>query len=178
MIIKADIQLKKDINILDFGCGPGNNFPFLLKNNPKLIVAVDLSEEMLKQAKLKGLGDGIVIYVIASFQDYKTTEKFDFIPANLSLVHLPKDELLPVLNKVNKMLTGDGLFFANYFEGNDETKLLTSEWGKQKYVKRYFCFYKLPTLKKYYKGSGLKIIKSFKKTGRSFTRINILSERV
>jgi hypothetical protein len=116
-------------------------------------------------------------YVASSFQNFTSEIKFDFILAHLSFVHLPINELEAVLVKLKLMLTKGGMFFANYFEGDDETRELISEWGDQKDVHRDFSFYQEDTLKEIYKRAGLKIYKITQKRGGSFNRINIFASK-
>jgi cyclopropane fatty-acyl-phospholipid synthase-like methyltransferase len=166
-------NLKHDGNILDLGCGPGNNFSFLLNLQPKKLFAVDLSENMLKEAKTRYKSRKNITYVLSSFQDFESNDKFDLIIANLSFVHLPKNELPSVLKKMKTMLNNDGIFFANYFAGDDESKELTDNWGSEKEIKRDFCFYTEDTLKRIYREAGLDIYKVTKTQGHTFERINI-----
>lgn len=173
------LKIKVGGVVLDLGCGPGNNFPFLLSRKPKKIVAVDFSKKMLSIAKERFRLDKRISYILSTFQDFDTNLRFDFILANLSFVHIPKDELVGILKKIKELLKKDGFFFANYFEGPDETRLLTSDWEEVKKVKRFFSFYKVKTLKNIYNKAGLKVYKIAKKHRKrfSFTRINIFATR-
>lgn len=169
-------NFKKGGSILDFGSGPGNNFPFLLSLEPRKIVAVDLSENMLEEAKTRYSEHKNIDYVLSSFQDFKTDNKFDLVLAHLSFVHLPKDELQTVLEKIKSMLLDGGTFFANYFGGNDESKEMISDWENEKQVKRDFSFYTQQTLRDIYQKAGLTIYKITKKPGNSFERINVFAK--
>lgn len=41
--------------VIDFACGTGLNFPFLLKGEPSSLIGIDYSSAMLRQAKRKNL---------------------------------------------------------------------------------------------------------------------------
>lgn len=52
----------ENIVIADVGCGRGSMLPHLLKTNPKRIIAVDISKEMLKYAK-KTSSDNRILFI-------------------------------------------------------------------------------------------------------------------
>ncbi|EKD95840.1 MAG: hypothetical protein ACD_24C00308G0001 [uncultured bacterium] len=176
-----DIDLKTYIKpgyfILDFGCGPGNNFNFLLSCKPKLLVGVDISQKMLDYANLDVKNNSVIKLIRSSFEEFKINIKFDFILAHLSFVHVQPENLDTILIKCFGLLNGDRYFFANYFEGNDEIKIMESEWDNEKEVKRYFCFLKKQTLERAYKKAHFEIKKIFLSEGKSFNRINIIAKK-
>lgn len=162
--------------ILDFGSGPGNNLPFLLSLEPQKIIEVDFSPEMLKLAKKK-CSDVRVSYVNSSYDLYASLEKFDLIICHYSFVHVPTQCLPVLLKKVASWLKPDGLFFSNYFEGGDKTHLLTSDWGEQKEVKRYFTHYSKKFLNKLYRQNNLNVVKVVRTTGKNYNRLHFFARR-
>src|SRR3989344_2664051 len=176
-----DIDLKSYIKsgyqVLDFGCGPGNNFNFILSCKPSLLVGVDISQRMLDHAKINLNNNPNVELIRSSYETFTTDYLFDFILAHLSFVHVQPEELETILIRCFKLICNDRYFFANYFEGDDETKLMGSEWDDEKEVKRYFCFFKKQTLENTYKKAHFNIEKIFVTECKSFNRINILAKK-
>lgn len=73
----ADIKNKK---ILDIGCGPGVYLVTLAKRQPKKIVGVDFSEEMLSKAKKLARDNGVIDichFANSDFRRYAPDDKFD-----------------------------------------------------------------------------------------------------
>ncbi len=93
-----DIKNKK---ILDIGCGPGVYLVTLAKKQPKKIVGVDFSEEMLNKAKKIARDKGVIDIcqlVNADFRRYVPDDKFDICLA-IGLFDYVENPLL-VLEKI------------------------------------------------------------------------------
>lgn len=170
--------LQKNLSILDLGSGPGNNLPFLLSLKPKKIVEVDLSKKMILLAKKHYGNQDKIDFTSTTYLDYKPLQKFDFIFCHYSLVHVPHNYLPQVFENIYSWLSADGIFFANYFEGDDKTHLFSSDWGIEKNVQRYFTHYSEKFLTSLYADKKLNITHLTKTFGRSFTRIHVFARPV
>lgn len=97
---------KEDEDILDLGCGDGTLAVEISKFNSK-VIGVDLSEDMVKKAKEKG----IEAYVSSAI-DLPYTNKFDAVFSN-AVLHWVKngDE---ALKNVSKCLKPKGRFIAEF----------------------------------------------------------------
>ena len=69
--------MKEGLDILDVACGTGVMEQFLLKYNPKSIVAVDIAENMIKKAKEK-YNDNRIEFICDDIHNIKD-RKFDYV---------------------------------------------------------------------------------------------------
>lgn len=103
-------------NILDFGCGSGRDTKYFLEAG-LCVEATDGSEEFCKSASKY---TGIEVKKML-FQELDEIQKYDGIWACSSILHLPKEELKPVLQKMVKALKSDGVIYTSFkyglFEG-------------------------------------------------------------
>ena len=101
--------------ILDLGCGTGRDSLYF-KNQGFDILALDNSEEMVSIAK-KYLGDSVKLIDIANIS-FKN--EFDAVWACASLLHLPKNQLSEVFNKISLALKPNGIFYCSFKLGTFE----------------------------------------------------------
>ena len=97
-------NVKKAENILDLGCGDGNNLSFLSKYGKKLFGS-DYNFTRLKRAKYKHLSANLFL---ADINNYPVSDNsFDIIFFNHVLEHIPNDN--KALEVVYKILKPGGL---------------------------------------------------------------------
>jgi len=141
------IKRENKKTLLELGAGAGYDSQFFMENGLK-VVAVDLSSEMVKNCKEKG----IETYEM-DFYDLSALDKqFDSIYAINTLLHVPKNDLCHVLNEINLVLEIDGLFYMGLYGGQDtENEFVKSEVSD---VPRFFAMhsesYLKATLKNYF----------------------------
>jgi len=148
------ISLLKGKKILDVGCGCGRDVEYFLQEGFD-VMGIDLSEEMLKQArkivpktKLKK----------ADFTDLKfKKESFDGIWSMVSLVHVPRKEMVKVLKGFNKILTKKGIFYLSVKEGKGEENLKKPKYNNES---RLYVYFTEKEMKEYLKKAGFKILNS------------------
>jgi len=97
-------------NILDFGTGVGNNFPFLAKHFPRTgLFGTDVSEKSLTLAKERFNGFGEF-----SLFDGKTLPypegQFDLALATCVFHHIPAEEHIELIQEVSRSLRSGGAF--------------------------------------------------------------------
>ncbi len=90
-IILDNANVKKDIDVLDIGCGTGVMFPYYYERNVRSITAVDLSAEMVKIAKAKFPNTEIICDDAESISFDK---QFDVIMIYNAFPHFPNPDLL------------------------------------------------------------------------------------
>ena len=109
------LRLLTGKTILDFGCGSGRDTKYFLESGFD-VTATDGSEELCKSASTY---TGIQVKHIL-FQDLDEEDFYDGIWACSSILHLPKDELLIVINKMSRALRTDGIIYTSFKYGNFE----------------------------------------------------------
>ena len=103
--------------ILDFGCGTGRDTKAFHELGYK-VTALDGSEAM---CRIAGDFTGIPVKCL-DFRDYSPAEGeyYDGIWACASLLHLKKEELLPVMQNLGKALKNDGILYVSFKYGDYE----------------------------------------------------------
>lgn len=101
--------------VLDFGCGSGRDTKYFL-NAGLDVVAIDGSEELCKSACAY---TGIQVKHIL-FQELDEVDCYDGIWACSSILHLTKDELRIVMNKMSRALKPNGIIYTSFKYGNFE----------------------------------------------------------
>ncbi len=111
---RAD-DLSAALSVLDFGCGSGRDAKYFIDKGLE-VTATDGSEELCKLASEYA---GIPVRCML-FQELDDVERYDGIWACSSILHLPKDELRPVLKKMTKALKPDGIIYTSFKYGDFE----------------------------------------------------------
>ena len=107
--------LNKGDYILDFGCGSGRDTKYFAKQGMK-VEGIDGSLELCKIAsdytgmKIKNM----------FFKDLNEENKYDGIWACSSILHLSKNELKLVFQKMSKALKNNGIIYTSFKYGDFE----------------------------------------------------------
>ena len=109
------LQLLLGKKILDFGCGSGRDTIYFLKSGFD-VTATDGSEELCKYASEY---TGIQVKQML-FQDLDDVDYYDGIWACSSILHLSKNELRIVMNKMSRALKSGGIIYTSFKYGNFE----------------------------------------------------------
>ncbi|MBU5475087.1 class I SAM-dependent methyltransferase [Roseburia sp. MSJ-14] len=117
-------KLKKNDTILDFGCGSGRDTKCFLEHGFQ-VEAIDGSEEL---CRLAGEFTGIKVKHLL-FQELAEKNKYDGIWACSSILHLPKQELIEVIQKMSLALKSKGIIYTSFkygtFEGERNGRYFT-----------------------------------------------------
>jgi Methylase involved in ubiquinone/menaquinone biosynthesis len=126
--------LEEDKNtILEIGAGTGRDGHYFQENQFE-VVCVDLSSEMVRLCKEKGLDARQMDVRELTFDD----GQFDSVYAMNSLLHVPKAEIGDVLANIHRVLKPGGLFFYGVYGGESSEGI----WDKDAYEpKRFFAMY-------------------------------------
>lgn len=106
-------HLPQGATILDFGCGSGRDTKYFLSQGFQ-VEAIDGSEEL---CKLASEYTGIPVKHML-FQELDAVEQYDGIWACSSILHLPLEELEPVLEKMAKALKPQGIIYTSFKYGD------------------------------------------------------------
>ena len=122
--------------ILDFGCGSGRDTKYFLEKGYQ-VAATDGSAEL---CRLAGSFTGIKVKEML-FQELDEIGVYDGIWACSSILHLPKQELLPVIRKMCDALKDNGVIYTSFkygdFEGERNGRYFTdfTEDTFEKFIK-------------------------------------------
>ncbi len=105
-------RIKTGGRILDLGSGSGRDSHAFLERGYE-VVAVDGSKKL---AKIAGeyIGQDVIV---ADFREYEPEGTFDGIWACASLLHLPKEDIGPVMRRMGFHLTENGCFYVSFKYG-------------------------------------------------------------
>lgn len=116
--------LNEEAHILDFGCGSGRDTKYFLEAGMK-VDAIDGSEEMCRIASEY---TGIEVQQML-FQELDAHDQYDGIWACASILHLPKNDLKIVLQKMTTALKMHGIIYTSFkygeFEGERNGRYFT-----------------------------------------------------
>ncbi|MCR5691462.1 MAG: class I SAM-dependent methyltransferase [Eubacterium sp.] len=101
--------------ILDLGCGSGRDSKAFIDRGFQ-VIAVDGSEALCQMAEAY-IGQKVIC---SRFQDLQVEESLDGIWACASLLHLNRQEVVEVLNKLTKNLKKGGIVYASFKYGDFE----------------------------------------------------------
>ena len=155
------LKLVKGKEVLDIGCGQGDHAKYLQEEGCN-VTCIDLSQEMIKRCKEKGLNAQVMDIEQLDFP----SERFDGAWANTSLLHLKKESLPPVLQKIKAILRDKGIFYICVKEGEGEGFVNDKEGN----TKRFFSFYSIEELNHMLTKNGFRALEQQKQTykGRTF----------
>jgi len=129
----------KGKTILDLGSGTGNHAEYFQKKGFD-VTCLDISEEMLKVCKNKGLKT-----VLMDIENLGLKEKFDGIWSYTSFLHLQKRKLEYVVPKIASVMKPHSLFFLSLIEGNGEKYEANERFPG---VNRWFSYFTNEEIKK------------------------------
>ena len=116
--------LQPNAYILDFGCGSGRDTKYFMEHGYR-VEATDGSEEL---CKLASTYTGVSVKYML-FQELDEQKKYDGIWACSSILHLSKDELKNVMQRMLCALKDDGVIYTSFkygtFEGERNGRYFT-----------------------------------------------------
>ncbi|MES2554986.1 MAG: class I SAM-dependent methyltransferase [Bacteroidota bacterium] len=128
--------LKPKGRILDLGCGPGQHSLFFAEKGFD-VTGIDLSEKMISIAKRIAPDVNFVVMDISKLTF--SSNSFNGIWASASLLHIPKEEIYSVLQRLYDLLEADGILYLSLKYGDSEDFLNDYRYGG---VKKYYVYYK------------------------------------
>jgi SAM-dependent methyltransferase len=102
-------------HILDAGCGSGRDAKAFLDREYR-VTAIDASEAMVAAASVR---TGLPVYCMR-FNDISFVNEFHGIWASASLLHVPKSEILSVIQKLAGALKQEGAWYMSFKLGERE----------------------------------------------------------
>lgn len=104
------IKFKKNMNVLEIGCGTGR-WAFYMAPKVKKIVAIDASENMIKNAKNKQKKRNIknIKFYCRSACEFDTSQRFDVIYFSGVLEYIMDSDVNLILSKASRWLNKGGV---------------------------------------------------------------------
>lgn len=126
-------------SLLEIGAGTGKDSLYF-KEQGLNTFSIDVSPEMIKLCKEKGLNSDVMSFYNLDFHN----QHFDSIYALNCLLHVPKVDIKAVLNEIKRVLSSSGLFYLGVYGGENSEGI----WEEDHYTpKRFFSFYEDESLK-------------------------------
>lgn len=120
--------------LLELGAGTGEDSQFF-KDNGLKVLAIDLSTEMVRKCQEKSIeAIEMDFYSLA-----KLNKKFDCVWAMNSLLHVPKSDLISVLEGINTILSPKGLFYMGVYGGINTDSEYINEVSSTPRFFSYYC---------------------------------------
>ena len=169
--------LKKGASVLDVGCGAGLASKYLVEKGLSL-VGIDFSEKLIEIAKREvPLGKFLVMDMnnLGSLEEH-----FDGLYVKASILHLAKKEVPDFMLKLKERFKPNGFIYiavkgANKGQQEEQVKI-EHDYGHT--YERFFSFFFLPEMEKYFTDAGFKVIwKKVALTGQT-NWIEIIGQRV
>lgn len=129
----------KNARAIEIGCGDGRDAKEIIKQ-VDWYEGIDPSSGLLEIAK-KNLPKSS--FVVADALTYEYPKDLDIVYAFASLLHVNKEDLTIVFDKVHKSLKQKGIFYISL----KEREKYTEEVKKDKYGERMFYFYNADIIK-------------------------------
>ena len=135
------LQSKGKRSLLEIGAGTGRDSKFF-QDEGLLVTCIDLSPEMVKFCRQKGLSAYIMDMTHLGFP----SASFEAVYALNSLLHIPNAEFRSVLQNIHRVLTPTGLFYLGIYGADEEFE---GVWENDSYTpKRFFSFKTDETMQK------------------------------
>jgi len=147
-IVKEFKKIMSKGRIIELGCGTGLDAVILTKNGYEYC-GIDVSKELLLIAK-KNLPDGNFLQMDLEKMSFKDNS-FDGFWASASLLHVSKDKIGGILNKIKKICKMGSSGFISLKVGDGEE--LDKETGL------FFAYYQKQEIQKILENYGFKIVK-------------------
>ena len=127
------LQQEGNTKLLEIGAGPGIDAKFF-QDNGLVVTCTDLSPEMVRFCRAKGLDAHVMDFLALDFPD----GHFDAVYAFNCLLHVPKADMLRVLRAVRRPLKPGGLCFITVYGGIEFEGVWEDDYHDPK---RFFAFY-------------------------------------
>jgi len=107
--------LAQDARVLELGCGSGRDSAWMLSKGFE-VHPTDGIAEMAEQASARL---GIPVAVLP-FAQISALDSYDGVWANACLLHVPRHDLADILQRIQRALKPNGIFYASYKAGRGE----------------------------------------------------------
>lgn len=106
-IMKSMLPDLKGKKILDLGCGNGSMSKYFVNNGAKYVLALDISKNMIEEAKEKNSDEKITFDVLGMEEISSIKEKFDIVFSSLAFHYI--EDFNKLTNDINELLNENGM---------------------------------------------------------------------
>lgn len=137
-IMKSLIPELKGKRVLDLGCGNGSMSKYFIENGASYVLALDISNNMIEEAKEKNNDKNIKYEVLGMEEISNIKEKFDLVFSSLAFHYI--EDFNKLINDINSILNEDGILLFSQEHPNVLASILDSDMKKyiEKNNKRYY----------------------------------------
>lgn len=163
-VIDSFAQRIKGKEVLDLGCGPGQDSYYFSKLGFN-VTGIDNSTEMIKAAQQLQTVNNPPHFIVGDMRDINTIfnpNTFDAVWASASLLHIPQNDISLVLNGIRTITKNGGQVFIAVKQGKQGERVIEeSKYGKP--MKREFAFWEKNNLEYQLLSAGFIIENSIEK---------------
>jgi len=139
-IMKSMLPNVKGKRILDLGCGDGSMSKYFIENGASYVLALDISQNMIEEAKKKNSDENITYKVLEMEKISTIKDKFDMVFSSLAFHYI--EDFDKLTKNISDLLNKEGILL---FSQEHPTVLATKlELGVDKRIeinnKRYYLF--------------------------------------
>lgn len=154
-------------SILDAGCGPGTDSDYI-QTKGYSVFGVDVSDKMVDLAQKK---NPKVHFEKADIRELNfKIETFDGILASFSIIHIPKQDLLPTFLGFNKILKNGGVIYVSIQEGKSEEIIVDEPLKPDEKI--FLNIISAEDLRKLLKDTGFEILNEFTRPPKNKEEFN------
>jgi SAM-dependent methyltransferase len=161
-------RLPAGARVLDAGCGPGRDAAWLAEQGFEAI-GVDLSAGMLREGQARGVAVPLIQADIGHLPFKRGS--FDGVWACALLLHIPRPQLLAVLQELERVVQHGYLYVA--VKGGSGHEWIESASGR-----RFFVYWRLPELRVMVRRAGFEVLAHWEavdQAGRQHPWIGLLA---
>ncbi len=147
---------KKDAEVFEIACGPGNITKYLLTKRPDFkIFGIDFASNMIDLARINN--PTARFEIMDGKEINKIDKKFNAVMCGFCLPYLSKEEAIQLIDDVYNLLESEGVFYLSTMEDDyNKSGYEGSSFGGED--KLYIYYHQADYLLKSLKNSGFKII--------------------
>lgn len=168
------LYLPENAKVLDIGSGAGFDAKYLDEKGCSVTI-IDLSEKFLEIAK--SVAPNVEFHKMDVRQLDFPPKTFDGIWASASLLHLPKNEIFPVLNSIRELLKDCGYFYVAMKQGDGERIVVNTGEGNLANARRYFAYYSRDEIEYLLNQAGFEVVKYTSSTNRENIWMNFYCKK-
>lgn len=162
-------ELSNGEEVLDLGCGTGAPFDLFLSEKDYSITGVDLAENHVQKAR-ENIPEGHFIREDFFNLDLES-DSFDIIVSFYAIFHIPREDHLELLQKMNTWLNEDGAILITM--GASEMDMMEGDIGGEEML---WSSYSPKKNLEIVKEAGFEIVKSYEEDWREETHLWILAK--